>query len=210
MLKTIDLTHIYMQNSPFEFKALENINLEIKKGVITGIIGPVGGGKSTLIQHFNAILKPTFGKVLVDGEDLNDPKTNLKKIRQKVGLVFQFPETQLFGENIFEDVAFGPRNMGLSEKEVDERVEEALSWVEISFKESKIRSPFSLSGSQMRKVALASIIALHPEVLILDEPTVGLDPKGRKNLLEKIKLLKDNWNLTVILVSHGIEELVYL
>jgi energy-coupling factor transport system ATP-binding protein len=205
-----NLTHIYMPNTPFESTALKNINWAIGDGEFWGLIGHTGSGKSTLIQHLNGLLKPTSGKILIDGVNIFEKGVKLKAIRQKVGLVFQYPEHQLFEETIEQDVAFGPKNMGLSEKEVNQRVKEALELVGLSYKEVKDKSPFELSGGQMRRVAIAGVLAMKPRILILDEPTAGLDPRGRDEILEEIVELKKRQNLTIVLVSHSMEDIAKL
>ncbi|RKD34144.1 energy-coupling factor transporter ATPase [Thermohalobacter berrensis] len=210
IIKVEGLTHIYNPNSPFETKALDNVNLEIAKGEFVGLIGHTGSGKSTLIQHLNGLIKPTSGKVIIDGVDISAEGANLKDIRQKVGLVFQYPEHQLFEETIYKDVAFGPINLGLSEEEVDKRVKEAIELVGLNYDKIKNRSPFELSGGQKRRVAIAGVLAMEPEVLILDEPTAGLDPKGRDEILKQIKKLHQDFNMTIILVSHSMEDIARL
>jgi energy-coupling factor transport system ATP-binding protein len=204
-----DLVHKYSEGTTFEKVALNNINLEINKGEFIGLIGHTGSGKSTLIQHLNALLKPTSGQILLDGEDINADKNKLKSIRQKVGLVFQYPEHQLFEMTIYKDVAFGPENMGLNEQQVKQRVEEALAIVGID-QSMYQKSPFDLSGGQKRRVAIAGVLAMKPEVLILDEPTAGLDPKGRDEILESIADLHNKLGITIILVSHSMEDIAKL
>jgi energy-coupling factor transport system ATP-binding protein len=211
IIKVKNLTHVYMKDTPFETKAIEDINLEIEEGEFFGLIGHTGSGKSTLIQHFNGLLKPTEGRVIIDGVDISKAKgEELKKIRSRVGLIFQYPEHQLFEETVYKDVAFGPTNMGLPPEEVDERVKEALHMVGIDFETVKDRSPFELSGGQMRRVAIAGVLAMKPKVLVLDEPTAGMDPKGRNEILERIKSLQRDLNLTIILVSHNMEDIAKL
>lgn len=205
-----NLNHIYMPNTPFESTALKDINWTIDDGEFWGLIGHTGSGKSTLIQHLNGLLKPTSGEILIDGKNIHQRGADLKKIRQKVGLVFQYPEHQLFEETVGQDVAFGPKNMGLSEKEIGDRVKEALDLVGLSYKEVKDKSPFELSGGQMRRVAIAGVLAMKPRVLVLDEPTAGLDPRGRDDILDEIVKLKKRQNLTVILVSHSMEDVAKL
>lgn len=200
------LTHIYGKETVFEKVALKDVNFSIKKGEFIGLIGHTGSGKSTLIQHLNALAKPSEGSILLDGEDIFADKTKLKSIRQRVGLVFQYPEHQIFEMTIYKDVAFGPQNLGLSEEEVDKRVKEALAVVGLG-EEYYNKSPFELSGGQKRRVAIAGILAMHPEVLVLDEPTAGLDPYGRDEILNNIKKMHDELNLTVILVSHSMEDI---
>lgn len=205
-----NLTHVYMPGTPFESIALKDINWEIADGEFWGLIGHTGSGKSTLIQHLNGLLKPTSGEIIINGENLHARSTQIKEIRQKVGLVFQYPEHQLFEETVEKDVAFGPKNMGLPEDEVARRVREALELVGMKYDAVKDRSPFELSGGQMRRVAIAGVLAMNPEVLILDEPTAGLDPMGRDEILEEIVTLRKKRNITVILVSHSMEDIARL
>lgn len=205
IIKTQDLTHIYNEGSVFEKKALDQINLTIKAGEFIGLIGQTGSGKSTLIQHLNALLKPTSGHVFIDGEDIHADKRRLKKIRERVGLVFQYPEHQLFEVTVFKDVAFGPTNMGLPPSEVEMRVKDALSLVGLS-EDIYDKSPFELSGGQKRRAAIAGVLAMQPDILILDEPTAGLDPGGRDEILSQIKQMHDKLHHTVIFVSHSMEE----
>lgn len=186
--------------------AITNVSLEIEAGEFVGIIGPTGSGKSTLIQHFNGLLLPSSGKVFVDGVDLTAKDTQLRLIRQKVGMVFQYPEHQLFGETVLEDVGFGPRNGGLSEEKVIERVRKALAYVGLDYETLKDHSPFELSGGQKRRVAIAGVLAMEPAVLILDEPTAGLDPEGREEILQEIKQLHTERGITVVLVTHSMED----
>ncbi len=204
-----NVSHIYSVGTTFQKVAVENINIEINEGEFIGLIGHTGSGKSTLIQHLNALYAPTSGEILMNGENINADKSKLKAIRQKVGLVFQYPEHQLFEMTVFKDVAFGPKNMGLSESEVNERVREALAIVGIS-EEIFEKSPFELSGGQKRRVAIAGVIAMRPQVLVLDEPTAGLDPKGRDEILDQIKKMHEKLNITVILVSHSMEDIAKL
>lgn len=189
--------------------ALRNVSLEIEDGELVGIIGPTGSGKSTLIQHFNGLLKPDSGKVFVDGVDLTLKDTQLRLIRQKVGMVFQYPEHQLFGETVLEDVGFGPRNIGLSDEDVIQRVREALAYVGLDFEAIKDKSPFELSGGQKRRVAIAGVLAMRPAVLVLDEPTAGLDPEGREEILAEISQLHND-GITVVLVTHSMEDIARL
>jgi energy-coupling factor transport system ATP-binding protein len=205
-----NLFHIYMKDTVFEHKALNDVSLTIEDGEFVGLIGHTGSGKSTFIQHLNALLKPTSGKIIIDGVDITAKGTSLKKIRQTVGLVFQYPEHQLFEETVYKDVAFGPQNLGLSESEVEERVKEALALVGLDFDKLKDISPFELSGGQKRRVAIAGVLAMKPKVLILDEPTAGLDPKGRDEILGEIKKLHQAQKLTVVLVSHSMEDIANL
>ena len=208
-IKINHLTHVYGENSVFEKKALDDINLEINDGEFIGLIGHTGSGKSTLIQHLNALLVPTSGEVLLNGENIYADKSKLKTIRQKVGLVFQYPEHQLFEMTVYKDVDYGPGNLGLSEDEIDKRVREALETVVLG-EEIYEKSPFELSGGQKRRAAIAGVLAMEPEVLILDEPTAGLDPKGRDEILDAIKLMHEKRKITVILVSHSMEDVAKL
>lgn len=205
-----NLIHVYNANSPFETIALSDINFTIEAGEFVGLIGHTGSGKSTLIQHLNGLLKPTKGKIYINNLDISSKNVKLTEIRKKVGLVFQYPEYQLFEETVYKEVAFGPTNLGLSDSEIDNRVKEALSLVGMKFEEIKDRSPFELSGGQRRRIAIASVIAMKPEVLILDEPTAGLDPRGRDEILAEIKALHSKYKLTVILVSHSMEDIAKL
>ncbi|HCW51530.1 MAG TPA: energy-coupling factor transporter ATPase [Clostridiales bacterium] len=218
-IETVDLTHVYMPGTERAVVAVDRVSLRIDDGETVGIMGPTGSGKSTLIQHFNGLLRPTSGRVLVDGEDLwprekEGPRTtDLHKVRRKVGLIFQFPEHQLFEESVYDDVAFGPRNLGLSEEEVRRRVTVALRMVGVPEDEAEAlgrRSPFSLSGGQMRRVAIAGVLAMRPATLVLDEPTAGLDPRGRLELLETLSRLHRRWGLTLVVVSHNMEDLAAL
>jgi energy-coupling factor transport system ATP-binding protein len=202
------LSHIYSEGSPFEFRALNDITTTIEDGSFVGIIGHTGSGKSTLIQHLNGLLVPTSGTVVVDGMDVfSEKKSSLIKLRHKIGLVFQYPEHQLFEETVEKDVGFGPKNQGLSPEEIDERVRSSIKMVGLDFEEVKDKSPFELSGGQMRRVAIAGVLAMEPSVLILDEPTAGLDPRGRDEILSQIKTLHETKKITVILVSHSMEDI---
>jgi energy-coupling factor transport system ATP-binding protein len=205
-----NLTHTYMKGTVFEHKALNDVNLTIEDGEFVGLIGHTGSGKSTLIQHLNALLKPSEGSIHIDGIDITDKGAALKKIRQMVGLVFQYPEHQLFEETVYRDVAFGPQNLGLGQQEIEARVKEALELVGMDYDSVKDKSPFELSGGQKRRVAIAGVLAMEPKVLILDEPTAGLDPKGRDEILGEIKRLHEKRKLTVILVSHSMEDIANL
>ena len=205
-IKIENLTYVYMPKTPFEKKALDNVNLEIEDGEFLAVIGHTGSGKSTLIQHLNGLLKPASGKIYVDGTDITDKDTKLVDIRKKVGLVFQYPEYQLFEETIAKDIAYGPSNLGLSEDEILKRVKKSMEMVGLNYEEYKDISPFELSGGQKRRVAIAGVIAMEPKVLILDEPTAGLDPAGRDDILDQIKLLHEKYNMTIILVSHSMED----
>lgn len=201
-----NLNYIYGIGTPFQKQALKDINVTINDGEFVGLIGHTGSGKSTLIQHINRLIKPTSGTVIVDGIDINAEDADLRKIRQKVGLVFQYPEHQLFEMTVYKDVAFGPNNMGLSDKEIDERVKKALA--KVGMDESIYdKSPFELSGGQKRRVAIAGVLAMEPNVLILDEPTAGLDPKGREEILGELKKLYETTGITIILVSHSMEDI---
>lgn len=205
-----NLTHTYMKGTVFEHKALNDVNLTIEDGEFVGLIGHTGSGKSTLIQHLNALLKPSEGSIHIDGIDITEKGAALKKIRQMVGLVFQYPEHQLFEETVYRDVAFGPQNLGLEQQEIEARVKEALELVGMDYDSVKDKSPFELSGGQKRRVAIAGVLAMEPKVLILDEPTAGLDPKGRDEILGEIKRLHEKRKLTVILVSHSMEDIANL
>ena len=205
-IKIENLTYVYMPKTPFEKKALDNVSLEIEDGEFLAVIGHTGSGKSTLIQHLNGLLKPASGKIYVDGTDITDKDTKLVDIRKKVGLVFQYPEYQLFEETISKDIAYGPSNLGLNEDEILKRVKKSMEMVGLNYEEYKDISPFELSGGQKRRVAIAGVIAMEPKVLILDEPTAGLDPAGRDDILEQIKLLHEKYNMTIILVSHSMED----
>lgn len=201
-----NLKYVYSENGPFERTALNNISFEINDGEFVGIIGHTGSGKSTLIEHLNGLLKPTEGNIIIDGEDITAKDCDLRKLRAKVGLVFQYPEYQLFEETVYKDIAYGPGNLGLSDTEINRRVHEAMSFVGLD--ENLLdKSPFDLSGGQKRRVAIAGVIAMNPSVLILDEPTAGLDPAGRNELLSRLKLLHEVKNTTIILVSHSMEEI---
>ena len=196
----------YSLGMPFETEVLKNINLDIDNGEFIGLIGHTGCGKTTLIQHFNGLLTPTSGKIYVEGIDLNKKGANLRLVRQKIGLVFQYPENQLFEETIYQEIAFGPRKLGLSEEKIEKRVREALKMVDLDYNLYIERSPFSLSGGEMRRVALASILSIRPKMLILDEPTANLDPQGRDNILFEIEKIHYNFGMTVVLVSHNMEK----
>ena len=200
-----NLSHIYSAGTPFEKIAIDNINLAIPQGQFVGLLGHTGSGKSTFIQHLNALLAPTSGKVLVDGQDINQDKKTRHNVKWQVGLVFQYPEYQLFEESVFADIAFGPRNMGLKEDEVAERVREAAGFVGVD--ESLFeRSPLELSGGQKRRIAIAGVIAMRPGVLILDEPTAGLDPRGCRQIMDNICRYQSRSGATVIVVSHNMDD----
>lgn len=206
ILKTEDLTYQYSIGTPFEKTAVDHVNLEIEEGAFVGIIGHTGSGKSTLIQHFNGLIRPTSGKIYLDGTDIWVDKTNIRQVRFQVGLVFQYPEYQIFEDTVYKDIAFGPRNMGLSEAEIKERVEETAALVGLTQAQLN-QSPFDLSGGQKRRVAIAGVMALRPKVLILDEPTAGLDPKGREDILREIRRYHKETGRTVLLVSHSMEDM---
>ena len=208
-IKVENLSYVYMTGGPYEKKALNNINVDIKQGEFIGIIGHTGSGKSTLVQHFNGLLKPSSGKIFYDGINIYEEKYKLRDLRYKVGLIFQYPEHQLFEETVYKDIAFGPKNMGLDEKEIEKRVYESMDLVGLD-NSILLKSPFDLSGGQKRRVAIAGVLALDPEVLVLDEPTAGLDPQGRDEILGKIKALKEEKGKTVILVSHSMEDIAKL
>lgn len=205
-IKIENLTHVYMPKTPFEKKALDNVNLTIEDGEFLALIGHTGSGKSTLIQHLNGLLEPSSGRILVDEVDITSKEVKLTDIRKKIGLVFQYPEYQLFEETIEKDVAFGPNNLGLSAEEVSNRVKKSMEMVGLDYETYKDVSPFDLSGGQKRRVAIAGVIAMEPKVLILDEPTAGLDPKGRDDILEQIKILHEKYKMTIVLVSHSMED----
>jgi len=202
-----NLNHVYSPGTPWAITALKDVNLEIQNGEIIGLIGHTGSGKSTLIQHFNGLLKPSSGSIKVQGIDIASKGANLRILRQKVGLVFQYPEHQLFEETVIADVAFGPKNLGLADDYLKDRVEQALAAVGLDYEIVKERSPFELSGGQMRRVAIAGVLAMEPEVLILDEPTAGLDPKSRNELLGYLRLIHRERGITLIIVSHSMEEI---
>ncbi|MBE6593534.1 MAG: energy-coupling factor transporter ATPase [Ruminococcaceae bacterium] len=201
-----DLGYYHGKDTPYEIKALDEINLDIKKGIITGLIGHTGSGKSTLVQMLNGILKPHHGRVLLDGTDIWSKPKDIRKIRFRVGLVMQYPEYQLFEETIYKDIAYGPKNMGLDEKEIDERVREAAEFAGLA-PELLERSPFDLSGGQKRRAAIAGIIAMRPELLVLDEPAAGLDPRGRDSIFKNISDYQKKSGSTVLIVSHSMEDM---
>ena len=206
MIKAENVNYIYQQGMPFERQALYDVNIEIKDGSLVALIGHTGSGKSTLIQHFNALVKPTSGKIIINGIDVTAPKADLRLVRKTVGLVFQYPEHQLFEETVYKDIAFGPKNMGFSDEEIDKRVRESAALVGLKEKHLT-RSPFDLSGGQKRRVAIAGVLAMNPKVLRLDEPTAGLDPKGRDEILATIKKLhEENKEMIIIFVSHSMED----
>lgn len=206
MIKAENVNYIYQQGMPFERQALYDVNIEIEDGSLVALIGHTGSGKSTLIQHFNALVKPTSGKIIINGIDVTALKADLRLVRKTVGLVFQYPEHQLFEETVYKDIAFGPKNMGFSDEKIDKRVRESAALVGLKEKHLT-RSPFDLSGGQKRRVAIAGVLAMNPKVLILDEPTAGLDPKGRDEILATIKKLhEENKEMIIIFVSHSMED----
>jgi energy-coupling factor transport system ATP-binding protein len=206
LIETKNLSYTYMPGTPFQVEALREVNLEIARGDFIGIIGETGSGKSTLVQHFNGLLKPTTGRVLVDGKNIWEKGMNLRQLRSRIALLFQYPEHQLFAETVFEDVAFGPKNLGLEGERLRKRVHYGLELVGLDYEQYAERSPFSLSGGEKRRVAMAGILAMHPEAIILDEPTAGMDSSGRRLFLNQMKKLHREQNLTVILVTHNMEE----
>jgi energy-coupling factor transport system ATP-binding protein len=206
IIETQNLTYTYSVGSPFEKTAMADISLSVERGDIVGIIGHTGSGKSTLVQHLNGLLRPSSGKVLLDGQDIWAQPKKIRDVRFRVGMVFQYPEHQLFEETAHRDIAFGPRNMGLSEEEIDDRVRRAAAFV--GLREDLLqKSPFDLSGGEKRRVAIAGVMAMQPEVLILDEPTAGLDPRGRDMILEQIRAYQQDNGTTVLLVSHSMEDI---
>ncbi|MGM0501349.1 MAG: energy-coupling factor transporter ATPase [Bacillota bacterium] len=209
LIEVSNLEHQYNPDLVPDDYAIQNINFEIEQGEFVGMIGHTGSGKSTLVQTLNGLIKPTQGQIKVKGLDLTKAK-NLKEIHKKVGLVFQYPEHQLFEETVFKDVAFGPQNLGLGEDEIEKRVKHALELVSLDYDRFKDRSPFRLSGGQQRRVAIAGVLAMEPEILILDEPTAGLDPQARKKLIAQIVKLQQEFSLTIILISHRMEEIAQL
>jgi energy-coupling factor transport system ATP-binding protein len=209
IIQTVNLCHVYSEGTPFEHAAVTDINFSARRGEFIGIIGHTGSGKSTLVQHLNGLLKPTSGRVLFDGEDIHSSKAKTREIRFRVGLVFQYPEYQLFEETVYKDIAFGPKNMNHGNDEVDKRVREAAGFVGIS-EDILDKSPFELSGGQKRRVAIAGVIAMKPDVLILDEPTAGLDPKGREDIIGNILDYHKTQSSTVILITHSMEDIAKL
>ena len=205
-----NVSYVYMPGTPFERQALKNVSLEIPEGRITAIAGHTGSGKSTLIQQLNGLLKPSDGVVEVDGININEDTVTARMAKRLVGMVFQYAEHQLFEETVEKDIAFGPRNMGLSEEEIQARVREAMNFVNLDYDTYAKRSPFQLSGGQMRRAAIAGIIAMKPKYLVLDEPVAGLDPRGREDLLRKIKALHDKQGITIIFISHNMEDIARL
>ena len=208
-LEVKNLTHMYSAGTPFAHLALDNVSFSVEKGEFVGIIGHTGSGKSTLMQHLNGLLKPTSGQILLDGQDIWTDKKTTRQTRFRVGLVFQYPEYQLFEETVYKDIAFGPKNMGLAKEEIDRRVRQAAKLVGLREDQLEV-SPFDLSGGQKRRVAIAGVIAMEPEVLILDEPTAGLDPEGREEVLANIQAYRKAKNATIIMVSHSMNDVARL
>ena len=209
ILRVENVNYIYSAGTPFEHKALDNVSFSVERGEFIGIIGHTGSGKSTLMQHLNGLLKPTSGKIILDGQDIWSDKKLTRQARFRVGLVFQYPEYQLFEETVYKDIAFGPKNMGLKPEEIDRRVREAAGFVGLTEQQLEV-SPFDLSGGQKRRVAIAGVIAMEPEVLILDEPTAGLDPVGRAGILDNIQSYRKAKNATIMMVSHSMEDVARL
>ena len=204
------LNYVYMAGGPYETKALSDVNLTIRDGEFIGLIGHTGSGKSTLVQHLNGLIMPTSGHVLVDGMDLADKATDRRAVRQRVGLVFQYPENQLFEEMVEKDIAFGPKNLGLDDNEIARRVKDAMRRVALNYDKLHDRSVFELSGGQMRRVAIAGVLAMEPQVLVLDEPCAGLDPRGREEILGLIKKLHEEAGTTIVMVSHSMDDVASL
>ena len=209
ILEIKNLNHIYSAGTPFEHVALKDVSFSVERGEFIGVIGHTGSGKSTLMQHMNGLLKPTSGEILLDGKDIWSDKKLTRQSRFRVGLVFQYPEYQLFEETVYKDIAFGPKNMGLSAEEIDRRVREAAGFVGLTEAQLQV-SPFDLSGGQKRRVAIAGVIAMEPEVLILDEPTAGLDPVGREDVLQNIESYRKAKNATIMMVSHSMNDVARL
>ena len=209
ILQIQNLQYVYSAGTPFEHTALDNVSFSVERGEFIGVIGHTGSGKSTLMQQLNGLLKPTSGKVILDGKDIWADKQTTRQARFRVGLVFQYPEYQLFEETVYKDIAFGPKNMGLSQDEIDRRVREAAGFVGLTEEQLSV-SPFDLSGGQKRRVAIAGVIAMEPEVLILDEPTAGLDPVGREEILSNIQAYRQAKNATIMMVSHSMSDVARL
>ena len=209
ILEIQNLNHIYSAGTPFEHVALKDVSFAVERGEFIGVIGHTGSGKSTLMQHLNGLLKPTSGEILLDGKSIWADKKSTRQARFRVGLVFQYPVYQLFEETVYKDIAYGPKNMGLSDEEIDRRVREAAGFVGLTDKQLEA-SPFDLSGGQKRRVAIAGVIAMEPEVLILDEPTAGLDPTGREGILNNIEAYRKAKNATIMMVSHSMEDVARL
>ena len=209
-IEVIHLTHCYSEGSALRTVALNDVSFRIEDGEFVGIIGHTGSGKSTLVQHLNGLLRPTSGQVLIDGEDLNGEHVNRRALRQRIGLVFQYPEYQLFEETVAKDIAFGPKNQGLPADEIADRVRYAMDCVHLNYEKHAERSPFELSGGQMRRVAIAGVLAMRPSVLILDEPTAGLDPRGRDRILSMLEELHARERVTILMVSHSMDDMARL
>ena len=209
ILEVKNLNHIYSVGTPFEHQALKDVSFTAERGEFIGVIGHTGSGKSTLMQHLNGLLKPTSGQILLDGKDIWTDKATTRQSRFRVGLVFQYPEYQLFEETVYKDIAYGPKNMGLKQDEIDRRVREAARLVGLTDEQLEV-SPFDLSGGQKRRVAIAGVIAMEPEILILDEPTAGLDPSGREAILERIEQYRQEKNATIMMVSHSMNDVARL
>ena len=209
-LEVRHLTHTYAEGSALSTVALDDVSFSVRDGEFIGIVGHTGSGKSTLVQHLNGLLKPTSGQVFIDGEDLNGDRVNRRTLRQRIGLVFQYPEYQLFEETVAKDIAFGPKNLGLSAEEIDARVHRAMDSVHMDYSKYAEKSPFELSGGQMRRVAIAGVLAMEPRVLILDEPTAGLDPRGRDRILTMLEELREQDRITILMVSHSMEDMARL
>lgn len=207
-IKLANVSYIYSKGTPFERRALNDVSLEISKGEFVAIIGHTGSGKSTLVQHLNGLLKPTTGKAAIDDVDLSGKGAEVKAARQQVGMVFQYPEHQIFAETVFEDIAFGPRNKGFNEEEVAKQVREAMDFVGLDYDTYAQRSPFQLSGGQMRRVAIAGVVAMNPDYLVLDEPSAGLDPRSRNAVFKEILALHKSRGIAIVLVTHSMEEAV--
>lgn len=206
-VKVENLTHIYNEGLPHESVAVQDVSFSIEDGQIAGIIGHTGSGKSTLVQHLNGLIKPKTGSIYIDEQNICDGNTVMREIRKKVGLVFQYPEYQLFEETVFKDVAFGPKNIGLADEELEDRVREAIGLVGLDYEQIKDKSPFDLSGGQKRRVAIAGVIAMKPKVLILDEPTAGLDPKAHRDVLDMIIRVHEHEDNITVMVSHNMEDI---
>ena len=209
-IEVIHLTHCYSEGSALRTVALNDVSFRIEDGEFIGIIGHTGSGKSTLVQHLNGLLRPSSGQVLIDGQDLNGEHVNRRALRQRIGLVFQYPEYQLFEETVAKDIAFGPKNQGLSAEQIAERVHYAMDCVHLDYGKYAERSPFELSGGQMRRVAIAGVLAMKPSVLILDEPTAGLDPRGRDKILTMLEELHTREHVTILMVSHSMDDMARL
>ena len=209
ILEVKNLTHIYGDNTPFKTDAVKNVNFSIEKGEIVGIIGHTGSGKSTLVQHLNGLLKPTDGEILLENQNIWEKPKEIKTIRSRVGLVFQYPEYQLFEDTVYKDIAFGPKNMRLNEEEINRRIIEICELVGIK-KEYFEKSPFDLSGGEKRRVAIAGVMAMQPEIIVFDEPVAGLDPKGRNDVIKMISDYRQKYNATVLIISHNMEDMAVL